>query len=450
MRSLLWLLLASAAFSAEQSSDGNWPSFRGPHASGVAEGGSPPLHWDVKGGRNILWKTKIPGLGHSSPVIWGERIYLTTAVNASDAAELKVGLYGDIEPADDNGPQQWKVICLDRASGAILWNVTAHTGPPRVKRHTKASHANSTPATDGKRVIAFFGTEGLYAYDVKGALLWKKDFGVLDSGYYMVPSAQWGFGSSPILHDGKVIVQCDVQKGGFLAAFNADDGRELWRVPRNEVPTWSTPTVHVDVAGRAQVIVNGYRHSGGYDLATGKELWKLQGGGDIPVPTPIVDGGLIFLTSAHGPASPVYAIRTNVVGDISLDPGETSNEFIVWSVPRRGNYMQTPLAFGGRLYCCNDGGVLTCYNALTGDIHYRERLSASGDGFTASGVAGEDRLYFASERGKVFVLKQGDAFNVIATNDLYETCMASPAISKNAIYFRTRHHLVAVGARSER
>jgi outer membrane protein assembly factor BamB len=437
-------MFAAVATLAVQA-NGNWPSFRGPHARGVVQGASPPVEWDVKSGKNLLWKTKIPGLGHSSAVVWGENIFITTAVNESGAAELKVGLYGDIAPADDNGPQQWKVICLDKASGAIRWNVTAHTGVPRIKRHRKASHANSTPATDGKHVVAFFGTEGLYVYGIDGKLLWKKDLGLLDSGYYVVPSAQWGFGSSPILHDGMVIVQCDVQKGGFLAAFNADNGREIWRVPRNDVPTWSTPTVHVDDGGRSQIIVNGYRHSGGYDMATGNEIWKLVGGGDIPVPTPIVDDGLIFLTSAHGPSSPVYAIRTNATGDISLESGQTTNQFIAWSVPRRGNYMQTPIAVGGRLYCCNDAGVLTCYNARTGEMYYRERLSNTGDGFTASGVAAADRLYFPSERGKVVVVKQGDSFNVTAANDLDETCMASPAVSQNVIYFRTRHHLVAVG-----
>jgi outer membrane protein assembly factor BamB len=191
--------------------------------------------------------------------------------------------------------------------------------------------------------------------------------------------------------------------------------------------------------------VNGYRHMGGYDLTTGKEIWKLRGGGDIPVPTPIVDDGLIFLTSAHGPSSPVYAIRMNATGDISLEGEKTSNEFIAWSVPRRGNYMQTPIASGGRLYCCNDGGILTCYNPKTGAMHYRERLGEGGDGFTASGVGAQDRLYFSSERGKVFVVKQADAFSVIATSELGETCMASPAISGNVIYFRTRHHLVAIG-----
>jgi outer membrane protein assembly factor BamB len=411
----------------------------------MAMAGSPPAEWDVKSGRNVLWKARVPGLGHSSPVIWGGRIFVTTAVNEANAADLKVGLYGDIEPANDNGPHDWRVLCLDKATGAILWDAVAHTGLPRIQRHTKASHANPTPATDGKRVIAFFGSEGLFAYNLEGKLIWKKDFGVLDSGFFAVPSAQWGFASSPILYDGRVIVQCDVQKDGFLAAFDAADGRELWRVPRTDVPTWSTPTVHVDEGGRAQVIVNGYRHMGGYDLATGKEIWRLGGGGDIPVPTPIVDDGLIFLTSAHGPASPVFAVRTNATGDISLDPERTSNEFIAWSVPRRGNYMQTPIAAGGRLYCCNDAGILTCYNAKTGEMHYRERLGATGDGFTASGVGAQDRLYFPSERGKVFVVKPGDTFSVTATNDLGETCMATPAISGSVIYFRTRHHVMAIG-----
>ena len=187
---------------------------------------------------------------------------------------------------------------------------------PKIKRHTKATHANSTLATDGERLIAFFGSEGLYAYDMKGKQLWKKDLGVLDAGFFMVPDAQWETGSSPILHDGVVILQADVQKDSFLAVFDAKNGKELWRTPRTDVPTWGTPTIH-QVNGQTQILVNGFRHAGAYDFKTGKEIWKLSGNGDIPVPTPVVSDGLIYITNAHGPMSPVYAIKDTATGDIT-------------------------------------------------------------------------------------------------------------------------------------
>ncbi|MHC4811313.1 MAG: outer membrane protein assembly factor BamB family protein, partial [Planctomycetota bacterium] len=291
-----------AALCAGQTGAGNWPSFRGPAAAGVGDG-TTVTEWDVETGTNLLWKTAIPGLGHSSPVIWGDRIFVTTAVPKSGTSELKVGLYGDIAAHTDDRAHAFKLLAIDRRGGEILWQRDAHVGVPRVKRHLKASHANSTPATDGERVVAFFGSEGLYAYDLDGKLLWKKDLGVLDSGFFQVPTAQWGFASSPVLHDGKVIVQVDIQKGSFVAAFDAADGRELWRTPRDEVPTWSTPAVAPYTGGdepSLQVVANGWKHIGGYDLESGRELWKLVGGGDIPVPTPVHADGRIVVTSAHG------------------------------------------------------------------------------------------------------------------------------------------------------
>ena len=242
-----------------------------------------------------------------------------------------------------------------------------------------------------------------------------------------------------------VIVQCDVQTNSFLAAFDVNDGRELWRTSRTDVPTWSTPTI-LTHQGRAQVVVNGYKHVGGYDAQTGQELWKLAGGGDIPVPTPVVAHGLIFITSAHGRMAPIYAVRAGATGDITLGQNETRNDHIVWSQSRRGNYMQTPLVAGEHLYCCNDAGVLACYLARTGENLYSERLGPGGSGFTASGVAADGKLYFSNENGLVYVVKTGPRLEVIATNSLGETRMASPALSEGKLFFRTRHQVVAVGA----
>jgi len=425
------------------SAGANWPSFRGTNAAGVADGDALPTTWSVPGSRNIRWKTPIPGLGHSSPVIWGNRLFVSTAISGAEKPELKVGLYGDIGSVNDTTTHRWLIYALDVTSGKVLWEKTVHSGVPKIKRHPKSTHANSTLATDGRYLVAFFGSEGLYCFDLDGKLLWQQDLGVLNSAYYVAPDAQWEFGSSPVIYRDRVLVQCDVLSGSFIAALNIKDGREIWRTSRQDVPTWGTPTVHVD-AGRAQIVVNGYKHAGAYDVETGKEIWRLQGGGDIPVPTPVVAHGMAFLTSAHGPMAPLYAIRLNATGDISLKPGETSNQFVAWSYARDGAYMITPVVYGDYLYNAKNNGVVSCYDARSGKRLYQERLGGGTSGFTASPVAGDGKIYFSSEDGDVYVVKAGPAFELMATNAMGDVCMASPAISQGVIYFRTKSQVVAV------
>lgn len=438
----LLLALGSMTAHAAGSRGVNWPGFRGYRAKGVAEGYPTPTTWNVETSEKIKWKTPIPGLGHSSPVIWGDRVFVTTAVGGSGESELKVGLYGSGKSAKDDSVHRWLVYCIDKRTGKVMWKKTAHKGVPRVKRHMKASHANCTPATDGEHVVAFFGSEGLYCYDKKGRLRWKKDLGILDAGPYNAPDLQWGFASSPVLHKGRVFVQCDTQGDSFVAGFDVRDGREVWRTARDEVSTWSTPTVY-QKGSNIQLILNGYKHLGGYDLQTGEALWRLSGGGDVPVPTPVAGRGLIFVTNAHGGSAPLYAIRPSARGDISLD-GATSNEFIAWSVRRNGAYMQTPLVYDDYLYSCSDRGVLKCYEAGTGSLQYKERLGTGGSGFSASPVAANGKLYFVSEDGDAYVIRAGPTFEVLASNAMGEICMATPAISEGVLYFRTRGHLVAV------
>jgi len=320
---------------------------------------------------------------------------------------------------------------------------------PKIQRHPKATHANCTVATDGKHVVACFGSEGLYCYDVNGKLLWQKDLGVLDAGFFLIPTAQWEFGSSPVLDRDRVIVQCDIQKGGFLAAFRIADGSEVWRTPRDDVPTWSTPTVSRE-GGRAQVIVNGFRHIGGYDADSGKELWRLKGGGDIPVPTPVVSHGLVFITNAHGMNAPIYAIRTNASGDISLPEGHDSSPAVAWSRPRDGSYMQTPLVVGDYLYNCRWNGILDCYEIATGKQLYDERLGSGTTAFTASPVAGKGAIYVTSEDGDVHVIQPGPKFGSLAVNSLGGICLTTPAISEGVLYFRTREQLIAIAEPTRR
>jgi outer membrane protein assembly factor BamB len=440
---LLVSVVASGVGLAEEPSQ-NWPRFRGPHARGVAEGHTTPVSWTVESGDNVLWRTPIPGLAHSSPIVWGDSVFLTTAVNEAGGSFLKVGLYGSIDPVPDEGPHRFVVYRIDKRTGKVLWERVAHEGSPRRPRHPKATLANPTPATDGERVVAFFGSEGLYCYDMEGQLLWKKDLGPLDAAFFVAPDAQWGFASSPVVHDGVVYIQCDVLNDPFLAAFDLETGEQIWRTPRDDVPTWSTPTVH-EKGDQTLLLVNGWKHAGGYDAATGKEVWRLSGGGDIPVPGPVGAHDRVYITNAHGSDAPLYAIRLDAQGDISLGEDETSNTYVSWSIPRGGAYMQTPLVYGDLLYNCRDNGVLSVYDAKTGDRKYQQRLGGGGGGFTASPVAADGKVYFTSEEGDVYVVKAGPKYELLATNALDEVTMASPAISEGTLYFRTRTHLIAVG-----
>lgn len=443
MAGLACALCATDAFGG--SSGLNWPQFRGPQAAGTAEGFGTPTTWDVGTGEHVRWRVPIPGLSHASPIVWSNRVYVATAVKPG-TAELKVGLYGDIDSIAERESHQWRLLAFDKATGRLVWDALGHEGMPRQRRHTKATQCNATPATDGKHIVAIFGSEGLFCFDLSGKLRWHRDLGPMDAGPYTGPTEQWGFGSSPIVHDGRVFVQCDVLSEQFLAAFDLDDGRQVWRAARREVATWCSPTV-AEANGRSQILVNGWRHLGGYDLETGKELWRLSGGGDAPVPTPVVGHGLAFLTSAHGNHRPMRAIRLGLetAGDITPEAIGQTNTAIAWVHPRQGNYLQTPIVVGDLLYGCTDYGLVTCFDARTGHIHYSERLRAANQGFTASPVAADGKLYFTGELGDVFVLRAGTSFAVLATNRLDEICLATPAISEGCLFFRTRGPLVAVG-----
>ncbi|HJR59288.1 MAG TPA: PQQ-binding-like beta-propeller repeat protein [Vicinamibacterales bacterium] len=422
----------------------DWPQFRGIAARGIAEGFSLPTTWNAADNTNVVWKTPVPGLGLSSPVVWGNDLFISTSISGKTDAGLRVGLYGDIASVQDDTAHEWRVYALDKKTGKINWQQTAYKGVPKVKRHTKSSHANSTLATDGERIIAFFGSEGLFAYDLKGKLLWRKDLGLLDAGYYVVPGAQWETGSSPVIHDGMVVIQADVQKGSFLAMFDAKDGREVWRVSRSDVPTWSTPTIHT-VNGQTQILVNGMRQVGAYDFKTGKEIWTLSGGGDIPVPTPVVSDGLVYITNAHGPLSPVYAIKDTATGDVSLKPDQTSNDGVLWSVPRGGGYLCTPLIYQGLAYIVRYNGVLNVFDARTGERKYEQRLAGATSAFTSSPVANDGKVYVASEDGQVFVIKAGPTYELLAMNEMATPVLATPAISEGRLLLRTQDQIMAIG-----
>lgn len=444
-RTLLFApLLARAANTAPTL---HWPMFRGPNACGVAEGQT-PTEWnaDESAGNmsRVLWKTPIPGLGHSSPVIWGDRLLVATAVRTEGEAPLRLGLYGDGGSANDSAEQSWKILCLEKKSGKILWERTARKGLPKAQRHTKATHANTTLATNGESVVAFFGSEGLYCYNAKGDLTWSRDLGILDMG--PEPELQWGFASSPVLHGDKIVLQSDCKKSPFVALLRLKDGSDVWRTPRDGVSqrSWSTPAV-IGEGGKKQVVTNGWPWIASYDFETGKELWRLRSEGDIPVPAPVTAHGLIYVTNAHGGKAPLYAVRPEARGDITPQDGARSNPSVAWSVERNGAYMQTPLIYGELLYSCSDRGVLKCYRAKSGEKLYEQRLGAGTSGYSSSPVAAGGKLYFASEEGEVFVVEQGETFRQLARNAMGETVMATPAISNHVLHYRTRGHVVAIG-----
>jgi outer membrane protein assembly factor BamB len=420
----------------------NWPSLRGPGGSGVADGQRPPLTWDVKAGTNVRWKTPVPGLGHSGPIVWGDRVFVTTAVSGDPNPKVRTGNYGDVGSVNDTSKHTWQVLCLDRATGKVLWVRTAFEGVPKIKRHLKGSQANCTPATDGKRVVACFGPEGLYCYDFQGQLLWKRDLSSIDSSFAMDQKYEWGFGSSPVIHDGLVILQCDLSKDSFVAAYRLEDGSRAWSTPRDEIPSWSSPVVWRNGL-RAELVTNASQYARGYDPATGKELWRLAKKSEATIPMPVVGRGLVYITSGNRPIQPIFAVRPGAAGNISLRPDEDRSAAIAWSKMRGGPYMTTPIVYGKYLYVCSNAGILTCYEGETGKEVYKKRLG--GVSYTASPVAADGRLYFTSEQGGVRVVKAGPEFALLAANEMGDVCMATPAISGGTLFVRSQHFLFALG-----
>jgi outer membrane protein assembly factor BamB len=439
--------LVTAAFLLAPLAFADWPSYRGAAANGVGEGAA-PASWnaDASAGpvRNVKWKTPIPGLGHSSPVLYAGKLFITTAISSAGKAPLKVGLYGSGGSADDDAEQEWVLYCLDPSNGKILWRRTAHRGKPRTRRHTKATHANTTVAADGRRVVALFGSEGLFSYTLDGKLEWRKDLGPLDMAPSDDRTLSWGFASSPVLFENTVVVQADSKKDGFLAAFAAADGRELWRVPRSSVSvcSWATPAVF-KTGNRTQVVANGYPYIAGYDFATGKELWRLQSEGDIPVPTPFMGHGLIYVANAHGGKAPLYAIRPEASGDITPPSGSRASSGLAWSEERNGSYLQTPVVYGDIIYASTSQGIFKAYDARTGRKLYEQRLGEGG-AFTSSPIAADGKIYVTDEDGRTFVIKAGPRFEVLGINRVGELVLSTPAIANKVLFIRTTASVLAI------
>ena len=422
----------------------NWPSFRG-DGSGNGDSQRAITEWDAATGKNIKWKTPIPGVATSSPIVWGNRIFATTAVSGAGDNSFKTGLYGDVTPVEDLSPHEWKIYCLDKATGKIEWERVAVRGVPRTKRHTKSSQASSTPVTDGRRVIAVFGSAGaMIAWDYSGKELWRVDLGTLDSGWFLDPAFQWGHSSSPIIHRNSVIVQADIQKGSFIAAWDLATGKQLWKTERaDEIPTWGTPTIARANDGREVIVTNGTKIRG-YDPSSGKQLWTLGPNSEVTVGSPVTGNGLVYVTGGYPPVRPIYAIRPGSEGDISLQKGQESNPSIAWSNMTEGTYIPSPLLYDGYLFTLNNNGILSAYDPQTGKRAFRGRVGTGGS-FSASPVGADGRLYIATEDGEVYVISATPDMKQIAKNEMKEVIMATPAISDGLIIVRTMRHVFGVG-----
>jgi outer membrane protein assembly factor BamB len=414
-----------------------WPQWRGPGSQGISSETGLPVEWSAT--KNVRWKTEIAGRGHSSPIVWGNRVFLTTAIEGElvqgakavkHMDEGKEFLHPDAMGADHK--QTLKVLCLEADTGKLLWESTAWEGTPYDSRHKRASFASQTPVTDGERVYAFFGAQGLYAYDFEGKLVFKVDLGG-------VPNMGVGDGTSPVLWRDRLILLCDEDTGekSFVAAFDAKTGKEVWRTPRKVQVNWSTPIV-VNANGHDELVAGGYETITAYDPATGKELWRSKGLESNAVPTPVAAGDIVVLTSGS-PNKVAVAIRSGGAGDITDTPR------ILWKYAKGTAYVPSPLFYGDYVYLMTDKGLITCLDAKTGEVKYEGARVPVPATFMASPVAYEGKLFLPSEDGDTFVIKAGPVHEVLRTNPLGEPIYASPAISKGRIFIRGANHLFCIG-----
>ncbi len=409
-----------------------WSGFRGPGSLGYAENENLPDKWTTT--ENVAWKRDIAGRGWSSPVVWNDRVFLTTVINTGEMEAPKKGLYiGGDRMKPPTSVHQWKVICLDLNSGEVRWEKQVHEGVPAASMHIKSSYASETAVTDGQRVVVCFGNLGLFCFDMEGNELWRRDITPRKT------RAGWGTAASPVLHEGKVYYCYDNEEASFLQAIDAKTGTELWRKDRDEKSNWSTPLVWKN-SQRTEIVTPGTGLVRSYDLE-GNLLWSLKGMSSITIATPFVSGDLLYLSSGYviDPKRPIYAIKPGASGDISLKDGESSNAFISWSQPKAAPYNPSTLVYRDRMYVLYDRGTVACYDAKDGhEVYGMKRLTGSS-AFTASPWAYNGKVFCLSEDGVTTVFKAGDEFELLHTNALAEDDMgmASPAIVGDLLLIRT-------------
>jgi len=437
LRRVFSLILATTVLSAVAQS--NWPQFRGEQSLGVATSQNLPTTWSAS--QNVAWKTAVPGFGWSSPVVWGDRIFVTSVVRDGDVEPPKKGLYfGGERPTPSTNTQHWMVYGFDWTTGKKLWEKQVHEGLPSTSIHLKNTYASETPVTDGERVYAYFGNVGLFCLDLEGKEVWSQNWEPFKT------RNGWGTAASPVLHQDRIFVVNDNEEKSFVVALNKRTGDQLWRVERDEKSNWATPFVWQNEL-RTELVVPGRKRVRSYDL-DGKLLWEFGGMSSIVIPTPFAKSGLLYVCSGYvgDKNRPVFAIRPGAAGDISLKDGETSNQFIAWCEKTAAPYNPSPLAYGDYFYVLFDFGFLSCRDARTGkEIYEKQRINLEGtSGFTASPWAYDNKIFCLSEDGDTFVFQAGPEYKLIGKNRLGEMCMATPAIARDSLILRTASNLYRI------
>jgi outer membrane protein assembly factor BamB len=416
----------------------NWPQFRGGPAAGVAEQSGLPDSWSTS--KNVVWKMDIPGRGWSCPIVWGDKVFITSVTRDGNAEPPKKGLYMGGErskpPADTH---HWKVFCIDFNTGKLLWEKQVHEGKPQGNVHIKNTYASETPVTDGECVYAYFGNLGVFCLDMDGKELWNKKWPTFKTVF------SWGPAASPVLYKDRLIIVNDNEEKSFLVALDKTTGKEIWKVAREEPTNWATPFVWENEK-RTEIVTPGRKKIRSYDL-DGKPLWELGGMSQIVIPTPFSRFGLLYISSGYvldNKNRPIYAIRPGATGDISLKEGETRNAYIAWYRKFGGPYNPTPIIYGDYLYVLYDRGMVGCFDAKTGKEIYKERIHPGASAFTVSPWAYDGKLFCLSEDGDTFVIQAGPEFKVLGKNSLDEMCMASPAISRKSLLIRTLSKLYRI------
>ena len=424
------MLTASFLLASDTLAEANWPQFRGASA-GVVEDGILPTTWSTT--ENVAWTLEIPGRAWSSPIVWGDRVFVTSAVGGTDAEKPKKGLYfGGERNKPSDKIHRWMVYCIDFNSGKILWEKLAHQAVPKHSLHIKNTYASETPVTDGQRVYAYFGNYGLFCYDLDGRELWSKQFGSFKTRY------NWGTAASPVLYKDRLYIVNDNDEQSFLIALDKKTGEQIWRVDRDEKSNWATPYIWENKQ-RTELITCGTGKVRSYDL-DGKLLWELGGMSPIAIPTPFAEHDLLYITSGYvgDKKRPLFAIRPGAQGDITLKDDQDSNQYIAWCQKQGGPYNPSPIVYGDYCYVLLDRGMLSCYDARTGsEIYSKKRIAAGANMFTSSPWANDGKIFCLSEDGDAFVIQAGTEFKVLGSSKLDEMCMATPAAVRGSLIIRT-------------
>lgn len=418
---MLWVLLLSAVAALPHD---HWPQFRGPEGAGIADDPRLPDRWSER--ENVVWKTDIPGLGWSSPVVWGDRVFVTSVTPMVEQEKPKIGIYLDgRRTTPPPGEHRWMVYCIDVETGRRLWEREVHRGEPKSARHLKNSFASETPVTDGERVYAYFGNVGVFAFDMDGTLLWSRPFGPFPT------RTGWGTAASPIVHGDRLFIVCDNEEASFIVALDTKTGRQIWRVEREEKSNWATPHIWQH-DGRTEIVTNASGRIRSYDL-DGQLLWEMGGASSIAIPTPVSRFGKVYVSSGYvqDENRPVFAI----------EPGGR----IAWSLPQGGSYNTSPVIYGDHYYTLFDRGFLTCHDARTGkEVYGKVRIDPAAGAFTASPWAYNGRIFALSEDGVTFVIQAGPEYRLLGRNTLDEMVLATPAIARGSLFIRTASKLYRI------